>query len=369
MSAAAIRAVGTALPPFAHRQEDLVSFMLRAHDLDAEAGRRLHNLYRRSRIETRHSCLPDFGRTWQEFTFFPRNPRLEPPPSTARRMTAFREFAPELARRACEDLFRQPGAGDPRRVDHLFVVSCTGFFAPGLDVLLAEALGLRPDVGRTLIGFQGCQGGLTALRLADYLCRAQPGSTALVVCVELCTLHFQNEPTEENLLANALFADGAAAALVSGAEAGGTDSAALRIGRTLTLVKPETQQDMVWTIGDAGFLLRLSSLIPERLAQEVPLQIGAGLGLAGPWGDIACWAVHPGGAAILDGLERSLELGKDRLRASRDILRRFGNMSSPTIFFVLRSILEDPSFAGPGIALAFGPGLTIEAASFEKTAP
>jgi predicted naringenin-chalcone synthase len=374
-SAPSIRAIGTALPPYLCRQSEMADLMCDLHGLNPAQSRRLRVLYGHSRIDTRFSCLADVRRSWEEYTFFPRHPKLIPPPPTSRRMQAYREYAPVLARAACEDLFRQPGAVSPEEIDHIFVVSCTGFFAPGLDVLLTQSLGLRPDVGRTLIGFQGCQGGLTGLRLADYLCRARPRATALLVCVELCTLHFQNEPTEENLLANALFADGASAALVSGPEVPRARAAAshpppeLRVLGTKTYLRAGTLEEMVWTVGDTGFELKLSSLIPQYLSSDVPQMLNA---VFEGWRDLretGIWAIHPGGSAILDGLEKTLALPADRLRHSREVLRACGNLSSATIHFVLRRVQEDPALSGPGIALAFGPGLTVEAARFEKIVP
>ena len=210
----AILGIGTAVPPFSYRQVDLVDWMATAHRFPPAGARALRRIYDRTRIETRHSCLADYGRSAPDFDFFPRNPGLEPPPSTGARLEVYCREAPRLAERACRDLFAGPGMPSPQEVDHVIAVTCTGFSAPGLDVAVVDALGLRPDVGRTVVGFQGCQGGLTALRLADAICRARPGGSVLIVCVELCTLHFRTDPSEENLLANALFSDGAAAVLV-----------------------------------------------------------------------------------------------------------------------------------------------------------
>ncbi len=357
-----IRGIGLAVPPYVHTQKEMLAFMCEAHGLDPKQARYLRVLYDRSRIDTRHSCIPTD--TWRNFEFFPRSGQ-GPAPSTARRMERFREIAPQLGIEACRNLFAAPGMPDPSRIDHLFAVSCTGFFAPGMDVLVARALGLRPDVGRTLIGFQGCQGGLTALRLANEICRARPGAHVLVVCSELCTLHFQLDATEENLLANALFADGAAAVLIGGAESGERSGPEIRIEGHSTFLRPDSEDDMVWTVGDTGFLLRLSQMIPRVLANEVPPVLERAFGLSREeLREIPIWAVHPGGAAILEGVERGLELPEGRLDRSRAVLRRYGNMSSPTIFFILRDVLEGAS-PGPGIALAFGPGLTVEATRFE----
>jgi alpha-pyrone synthase len=383
---ARIRAIGRALPPHHWAQRELASWMARAHGFDERKTQRLRHLYENTRIGRRQSCLPDFGRSWEEFEFFPQHPRLVPPPTTGQRIDRYRTEAPRLAEEACTDLFARPSAARPAEIDHLLAVSCTGFLSPGIDVHLAHALGMRPDLGRTLIGFQGCQGGLSALRVADGLCRADPRSRTLISCVELCTLHFRMETSEENLVANALFADGAAAALVEGCEAPRETGAALtaaapadrgepsrgelRILRTATWLQPESVNEMVWEVGDHGFRLRLSRLVPRLLETRLPEFLAHAFSLTRD--DIAripLWAVHPGGTAILDGVEKVFSLPAAALNASREVLHRHGNMSSATIWFVLREILEDPRAAGLGLALAFGPGLTIEAALFEKTDP
>ena len=213
-SRSAVFAIGTAVPGAARAQSDLVAFMKRAHGADPRLARRLEVLYRRSGIAQRHSCLEDYGRDPAAFTFYPRE-WLGSPPSTAARMAAYRAAALPLARAAAERaLARRPGLA-PQAVTHLIVTSCTGFYSPGLDVDLVTALGLSPQVARTLVGFQGCHAGVSSLRLADAICCGDPQAVVLVVCVELCTLHFQIEPSDDNLLANSLFADGAAAAVVA----------------------------------------------------------------------------------------------------------------------------------------------------------
>jgi predicted naringenin-chalcone synthase len=347
--------------------------MRAAHGFDGPDARRLRTLYRRSGIETRHSCLAhDFTSESDRSSaaFFRRidaGGAARRAPSTADRMRVYEREAPPLALAACANLLRLPEAPGPRAIDHLFVVSCTGFAAPGLDVELVSSLDLRPDVGRTLIGFQGCQGGLSALRLADYFCRAKPDGVALVVCVELCTLHFQREATEDNLVANALFADGAAAVLVAGPDAGGGGAPSFRIRQVITRMQGRDRDLMTWRVSDLGFVMGLSSVLPRAVASEARATIATELAMT--IDDLqaqAFWAVHPGGSAILDAVERAVELRPQALHPSRRVLRRFGNMSSPTIFFVLREILDDPALAGPGIAMAFGPGLSIEAARIEK---
>lgn len=373
----AVWAIGTAVPGPGRAQRELVAFMKRAHGADPHLGRRLDVLYRRSGIERRHSCLEDYGRDPAAFAFYP--PDWQGPlPSTARRMAAYREAAPPLARAAAERaLARRPGLAPPA-VTHLIVTSCTGFYAPGLDVDLVAALGLSPQVARTLVGFQGCHAGVSSLRLADAICRGDPQAIVLVVCVELCTLHFQIEPSDANLLANSLFADGAAAAVVAADADGGASGASgdwkagglrFTIDRAGSWLAAGTEREMAWTIGDRGFQMGLSALVPRLLGVEVGGFLEGALGIApDALAALDFWAVHPGGPAILDQVERALGLAPPLLAPSRRVLADHGNMSSPTIFFVLERIAADLAAAatGPparGIALAFGPGLTLEAAA------
>jgi predicted naringenin-chalcone synthase len=350
-----------------------------AHGADPHLARRLDVLYRRSGIARRHSCLEDYGRDPAAFTFYPRDWQ-GPLPSTAARMAAYRDAALPLARTAAaRALARRPGLA-PQAVTHLIVTSCTGFYAPGLDVDLTAALGLSPQVARTLVGFQGCHAGVSSLRLADAICRGNPAAVALVVCVELCTLHFQIEPSDDNLLANSLFADGAAAAVVAAEPAaerarasrgdwrdGGVRFAIERAGSWLAA---GTEREMAWTIGDRGFEMGLSALVPRLLGVEVGRFLEGALEMpAASCGGLDFAAVHPGGPAILAQVERALAFPPPLLAASRQVLAEYGNMSSPTILFVLeriaaaRAAAADAAPAARGIALAFGPGLTLEAAA------
>jgi predicted naringenin-chalcone synthase len=365
---ASIRAIGTAVPPLAVCQEQVEALLVAAYGAGSPAARRMRALLRHSAIETRHTCIGSRERPLLPVARHVYEPGA-PAATTAERMALYREHAPPLALRACEDLLVRPGACAAAQVDHLFVASCTGFLAPGLDVLLARRLGLRHDVARTLVGFQGCQAGMSALRLADQACRADPGRHALVVCVELSTLHFQFEPTDDNLMAAALFADGAAAVLVAGAAVPLT-APALEVAQARTFLHPDSLDEMTWDVGDHGFDIHLGGLIPRILGLDMRPLVERELGLDTPAARAAtAWAVHPGGVAILDALERSLELGPQALAASRDVLRRFGNMSSPTIHFVLQRLLEPDADFRSGVALAFGPGLSIEAARLDGIAP
>lgn len=375
-AATAIRAIGTAVPGPGRAQRELCEFMKRAHCADARLARVLDVLYRRSGIERRHSCLADYGRAPEAFEFFPRGWAGEPPrlPSTAERMVVYRREARELGLSAARAALGRLPSLDPGRITHLVVASCTGFHAPGLDADLVEGLGLSRQVARTLIGFQGCHAGLASLKVADAICRADPQSIVLVACVELCTLHFQLRATEDNLLANSLFADGAGAVLL-GADRepeGGAGGPRLVISRGASWLEPGTVGEMAWTVGDHGFEMRLSALVPRLLGREVARFLEGGLGLdRGAREALRFWAVHPGGPAILDEIGRVLGLDPALLGPSRAVLRQHGNMSSPTVLFVLERIqaaLEDRGVGEAlerGVVLAFGPGLTLEALLLE----
>ena len=275
------------------------------------------------------------------------------PPGTGKRMHRYAEEAPELALRAVAGLYSVEG------VTHLVVASCTGFVAPGLDQIIARQIGLAPSVERVVIGFMGCYAGVTALRTAGHIVRAQPMARVLVISVELCTLHFQETGDLESLLAQGQFADGAAAALVSGSGEG------LALSDSISLTLDDSAGLITWTIGDAGFAMVLSGEVPGRIADalaspEVQARIAPDGGDA-----IEAWAVHPGGRSILDAVERGFNLPPEKLTASRSVLHDYGNMSSATVLFVLaRLFAERPA---SGIALAFGPGLALEGLRFGWT--
>lgn len=279
-------------------------------------------------------------------------------PLTSERMRIYVTAAPALALAAIRKL-------DPRsiaQVTHLVVASCTGFVAPGVDQIIARELGLQAGVERTLIGFMGCYAAIAALRTAHHIVRSEPNARVLVVTVELSTLHLQFTDDVEALLGMLQFGDGAAAAIVTG------DADGLQIGRQFSVAMPETDTLIQWAIGDTGFAMQLSGEVPSRIATAlsdpaVRQQILAGVGTD----ELDSWAVHAGGRSILDAVQRAFDLPDDALMQSRDILSRFGNMSSSTLMFVLASLLEAPS-GRTGIAIAFGPGLAAEGFAFEAAA-
>ncbi len=276
-------------------------------------------------------------------------------PSTRARMAKYEEEAPVLADAV---LARLGLAAEADRITHFVLATCTGFVAPGLDRHLVERHRLPRGVERTTIGFMGCQAAINALKTAWHIVRSEPEARVLVVCLELCTLHLQATSALEQLLCFLLFADGAAAAIVS-AEPEGLELEGFR-----SIVMPEAGEMITWRIGDDGFDMTLSGMVPFALAHALPEWQSEMLG-AREVSDIDLWAVHPGGRTILDAVEHGLALPQGALAESRAVLRENGNMSSPTVMFVLRALLEGER-SGRGCALAFGPGLSAEAMRFAR---
>ncbi len=341
--------------------------MAEALELDANDTRKLRALYRVSGIEHRHSVLADYGREHGAFDFFPNTPGLEPFPRVSQRMAAYRREALPLALAAIREALSQAPDVVPASITHLITVSCTGMYAPGLDIELVTALGLAPSVRRTCVNFMGCYAAVNALRLADGMVRADPAARVLIVSVELCTLHFQKSHDPDHLVSNALFGDGAAACLVLGQPLAAGPSLALRAFHCG--LAPEGVQDMAWHIGDFGFEMTLSGYVPALIERGIG-QLTAELlhGLPVRREDIRHFALHPGGRKILEAIEQALGLSKDDNRYAYQVLRNYGNMSSATVLFVLRELLAaaTPADTGaPVLSCAFGPGLTMEAMLLE----
>jgi predicted naringenin-chalcone synthase len=355
-----ITAIGTANPANRIAQEVLAGFMSRAMQLDDHDSRRLRAIFRASGIAYRHSVLDDYGKAG-DYDFFPNSPDFEPFPGTARRMDVFRQNALPLSVAAVEDMKRTLPAIDMQGITHLIVVCCTGMYAPGLDIGLVQHLGLSPQVQRTCITFMGCYAAFNALKVADAFVGRDNHSKVLIVCTELCSLHFQKQISDDNLLANALFADGAAAVLVEGTAQG---NVSLALESFYNDLMPEGAGDMAWSIGDVGFEMKLSSYVPDIIRQGIGKLTHKLLdSMAIAVDSIAHFAIHPGGRKILETIEAELNIPKARNDAAYQVLKNYGNMSSPTVLFVLKEICrrlnghDDDALI---MSFAFGPGLTME---------
>jgi predicted naringenin-chalcone synthase len=354
-----IVSIGLSNPGEPIPQAEISRFMQLAHQLDAQERRKLDFLYRKSGIDSRHSVLEDFQtEEVSDFTFFPKNKELHPFPGTAARMQVFEEKGPELAEQAVRSALQQAGV-EANSLTNLILISCTGMVAPGLELDLMRRLDIPSSVERYCIHFMGCYAAFTGLRLADQLVKANPKSRVLVVSVELCTLHFQKEYTEDNLLANSLFGDGAAAALVMQSEKG------LQIKNYFSEVLWEGEKDMAWKIGDFGFEMRLSQYIPSLLNQGIR-RLRDLFEAKFNFSKVRHVAIHPGGKQILIQVQEAFGLSPEVNRHALEVLRTCGNMSSASILFVLERMLQDSSIQGDILALGFGPGLTLETTHYEK---
>jgi predicted naringenin-chalcone synthase len=327
-------------------------------------ARLLSVLYRRTGVKTRGTVLLDEseGRVSDAFFHVPGDP-ADPGPSTRERMQKYERFAGEMAVRASRRALERGGV-DAGANTHLITVSCTGFWAPGMDCDIITRLGLDPGVERSQLGFMGCQATLNAIRVARAFVDADPSRKVLIASVELCSLHFQYGWDPERVVTNALFAYGAGA-LVGGHAAPGEPEAPSWIATANgSHLVPESAQAMTWRIGDHGFDMTLSAQVPDLIEANLGGWLDAWLDRCGLGRkDIRSWAIHPGGIRILTAAEKALSLSPEATAVSRDVLARHGNMSSATMVFLLERLMEDERGL-PCVALGFGPGLSIEAALF-----
>lgn len=360
--------IGTATPGHRLSQKEILRFMVKAHGLDESQARQLEILYRASGIRNRYSVLSDYGSSSEDFNFYPKNDALQPFPAISHRMDKYRKEALPLCIKAVGDLGERlkSGTGWTSGISHLITVSCTGMYAPGLDIDLMEHFGLNPSVQRTAINFMGCHAAINALKIADIICKTEPQATVLIVCVELCTLHFQNQASEDNLLANALFSDGAAAILVKGEAPAGLS---IRPDNFRSAVDYSGRKDMAWQIGNFGFEMKLSAYVPEIIRSGIK-ELTTQLLQHPEYSAVAIdfFAIHPGGKKILEAIEQALGISKTNNKAAYEVLRSFGNMSSPTVLFVLKEVWDQLSASDKGkkiLSFAFGPGLTMESMLLE----
>lgn len=361
-----IHHIATEVPE--HRYERVaVRDLLKQWQRDEAKQRLVHVLHERSGIEQRHSVLADF---LPEMTpeLYQRDANGVPvSPGTAARNGVYARSSRELAVRLARKTLSDAVGFEAADVSHVIFVSCTGFANPGPDYHIIRELGLRVDVQRYTLGFMGCYAAFPALRMAAQFCEADSRAVVLIVCLELCTLHLQFDDSPDSMLANSLFADGAGAALVS-ARMPQPNRPALKLRDFASSLVPQGEADMAWDIGDRGFNLVLSSYVPKVIGANIRGLLEKSLsGCGRSVAEIDQWAVHPGGRAILDSVQKSLSLPEDALAISRSVLRDFGNMSSATILFVLQRMMVSPNQNTVVCAMAFGPGLTVETAVLEMT--
>ncbi len=332
--------------------------MQQVYCMNDTEDRKLKYLYHQSGIDTRYFAVSD-ELPGDQSSFYPSEGAIAFPDLESR-MKIYEEEALPLSVTSIKDCIN--GKIDKKEITHLITVSCTGMSAPGLDLQVMEEMDLPVDIFRTSVNFMGCYAAIHALKLADAICKNDKNANVIIVCTELCSLHFQNNPTPDNLASSLLFADGSAAILVTHDD---NSMEGLHIKNFYSQVSFKGKKHMSWQLSSSGFLMTLSGYIPDLLHEDFNEFTNTALknGECNKE-EITHWCIHPGGKRILKLLQRSLKIDEESLSQSYRVLKNYGNMSSPTILFVLKEIM-DALNAGENkkaniFGAAFGPGLTME---------
>lgn len=362
-----ILAIGTAVPEYKIPQTQVVEFMAQAHAMDDQNANRLKALYRATGIKTRYSTIGDYASTnSSNHKFYAPNPELDPFPTTQFRSEHYRQHAAELSTKSASNCLSQVNV-KVKEITHLITISCTGMYAPGLDIDLVNSLGLNSDVSRTCINFMGCYAAFVGIKSAHAFCAADPKAKVLVVATELCTLHFQKKSDEDNLIANAIFGDGSAALLIANPDSQNHEGLSLKPLAFQNEIYAEGATEMAWNIGDFGYEMKLSAYVPSLIEKGIATLVSRLKGKVKA-DQIQHYAIHPGGKRILEVIEQELDINRADNWAGWEVLRSFGNMSSPTVLFVLKTLLDNLEKHHRGdkvLSLAFGPGLTVESMLLE----
>lgn len=369
-----LRSLETAVPPTILIQEQARDVFAAQPDLTRLGQRLVRTCFDSAAIDTRHTAVAEMSLDFRgpNPLFYDGASGLLLNPTTKERNDLFATAATTLfIESASKAVAACPGLL-PADITHVITVSCTGFFNPGPDYKIVRSLGLKPSVQRYHLGFMGCYAAFPALRAAKSFCEADPNAVVLVVSVELCSLHVRTSNNPDTIMGSSLFADGAAAAIVTARDVAGGRTA-LELDHFETVLTPVGEDSMAWNIGDHGFEMVLDSYVPKIIDEHIvgalePLLASAPELTDLPYSSLRHWAIHPGGRSILDKVQSKLELSDKQLIPARETLRQYGNMSSATVMFVLKHIMEQPAASDREsiCAMAFGPGLTVETGLFTK---
>lgn len=357
----AILGIGKALPNNRISQTAASELITSSMQDRPDLARFARRVFKSCGVETRYTCEPEYTKSFADCRYFHFS-NQQSVPSTNERMLIYRRESVPLGLEAAEAALLDSKI-ERTEITHLITVSCTGQFLPGLDVSLIKQLGLSARVNRIPLIFQGCAAGLKAIQMARDIVQGSPDSKVLIVCVELCSLHFQPVMDKESLYAAAFFGDGAAGCVIGDAK--NHRQSYFKLGRGYAALLPDSTSDMTWDVGNTGFDLYLSPQIPKQLSRHLAPELEYLLD-----GDELpeLWAIHPGGKGIVDSVQKMLGLRDDQTKYSRNILRHAGNLSSVTILFVLyamrQELQEKKEETSKGVAMAFGPGLTAELMEF-----
>jgi alkylresorcinol/alkylpyrone synthase len=349
MSVVRIRGLASAVPPHVIGQDEAAHWAREMFGKRYAAFERMAPVFGNAGIDTRYAARP---LDWYTRT-----------QGWAHSNDAYLDVATTLFIEATQRVLAQTGLA-AESIDTVVTVSSTGIATPSLEARAHAALGLRADVARVPVFGLGCAGGVTGMALAARLARADPGCNVLLVVVELCTLSCRVDVlSKANIVATALFGDGAAAAILSTQGAGQA-----AIGASGEHLWPDTLDIMGWDVDADGLGVVFAQSIPGFVASHLRAAVDAMLARAGlAHGDIARFICHPGGAKVIEALENSLELPPGALDAEREVLAGFGNMSAPTVLFVLERVLAR-GLSGRGALLALGPGFTASCLVVEPVA-
>lgn len=350
-----ILSLSSVTPKAAFAQKNIAEVFNQLLQLQTQDSRRLNIIFKNSKIEKRHCIIADSEAHFFKGGLF-GNDFPTKVPCTSLRNQIYREEAPKLATRAAKEALSQWGQ-NPDKITHVISVSCTGMYAPGIEFSLIKNLNLNPSVQRLGINFMGCFGAFKGLAIAKALAMETKNARVLLVCTELCSLHFQADISIETFIANALFADGAAAAIV-GCDVQENENSLFEIQKNISHALPNSEDQMAWEIANSGMLMKLSTKVPEIIGQHIT---GFATSLLKNIAFSDCtWAIHPGGKAIVETIEKKCALTKDQTQHSWEILKNYGNMSSATFLFILDKISKEKQMQKHVIGLGFGPGLSME---------
>lgn len=357
--------ISTAVPEFQIPKEDLKRFYLQALNPDEKDHfiKKIDVLNNKTKINTRYSCIPDYkGINYELYTHGNFKQPIE------KRMALYKEKVMPLASKAIDNLFAQSNL-QACDYTHLITVSCTGLMAPGLEFLIAEKYGLE-HTEKSAVNFLGCYAALKALKQAHYIVQAKPSACILIVSVELCSLHFYPSEANEDIVANLLFADGAAAVTVCGNKnEHAKNKIVLNIDDIGSASIPHTSELMKWDITSTAFRMHLSTKVVNAIKNNIHEAVINFIETK--TSETNYWAIHPGGVKIVEAVQESLQLNKDQVEDSMSILQQYGNMSSATILFILNNIFNKIKKSAPAqnqniFSCAFGPGLNIEMVSLSS---
>lgn len=353
---ASILSLATAVPAYSFSQNEIGEKLIDMLSIDPEKAKTIRQFYQNSGINRRYSVLPDFLKERHAWDFWGKEfPNIVP--GMTQRNDLYKIEAPKLAYDAALKALESWG-GDPNTITHIISVSCTGMVAPGIEFELMKLLKLKPSTQRLGINFMGCFGAFKGLAVAQSFAKEDPQHRVLLVCTELCSLHFQAEQTSDNHLGNSLFADGAAAVII-GADPRTGETSLWEIEKKSSLGLDNTKDKMHWEASNQGFLMKLSYQVPVLLGRNIAAFVDSLID--GKFAYIDCeWAIHPGGKSIIQAIEKALKLDKNLTQASWDTLGDYGNMSSATFLFVLEKLLQKNNSKKWTVGVAFGPGLSIE---------